>query len=131
MKTFEEILLMKNCSLKHFFILMKLLSLFKGYQPTKTNQRTERILSSWMKSNMIAVPPILGGDLKISDQNNWGGGPEQKNKFWRELNLMGNLKFQGGPMNPNYVMVVVLKDIFLCWLGFRFMYIVYISWYYL
>ena len=34
-------------------------------------------------------------------------------------------------MNPNYVMVVVLKDIFLCWLGFRFIYIVYISWYYL
>ena len=25
-------------------------------------------------------PPILGGDLKISDQINWGG-PEQKIKF--------------------------------------------------
>ena len=24
----------------------------------------------------------LGGDLKISDQNNWGGGPEQKNKIF-------------------------------------------------
>ena len=30
-------------------------------------------------------------------------------------------------MNPNDVMVVVLKYIFLCLLGFRFIYIVYIS----
>ena len=37
----------------------------------------------------------------------------------------------GGPMNPNDAMVVVLKDILLCLLGFRFMYIVYISWYYI
>ena len=31
---------------------------------------------------MVAVPPplILEGDLKILDQNNWGG-PEQKIKF--------------------------------------------------
>ena len=57
-------------------------------------------------------------------QNNWGG-PEQKIKFWGELNL------RGGPMNPNDVMIVVLKDILLCWLGFRFIYIVYISWYYI
>ena len=34
-------------------------------------------------------------------------------------------------MNPNDVMVVVLKDILLCWLGFRFIYIVYISLYYI
>ena len=34
-------------------------------------------------------------------------------------------------MNPNDVMVVVLKDILLCWLGFRFIYVVYISWYYI
>ena len=34
-------------------------------------------------------------------------------------------------MNPTDVMVVVLKDILLCWLGFRFIYIVYISWYYI
>ena len=36
-------------------------------------------------------PPILvgrAGDLKISDQNNWGG-PEQKIKFGEELNLRG------------------------------------------
>ena len=31
-------------------------------------------------SNKVAAPLILGGDLKISDQNNWGG-PEQKIKF--------------------------------------------------
>ena len=30
-------------------------------------------------------------------------------------------------MNPNDVMVNVLKDIPLCWLGFRFIYVVYIS----
>ena len=30
-------------------------------------------------------------------------------------------------MNPNDAMVVVLKDIFLCFLGFRFRYIVYIT----
>ena len=50
------------------------------------------------------------GDLKISDQNNWGG-PEQKIKFFfgGELNLRG-----GGPtMNPNDAMVVVLKDSFM------------------
>ena len=31
------------------------------------------------------------GDLKISDQNNWGE-PGQKIKFGRELNLRGDLK---------------------------------------
>ena len=35
------------------------------------------------------------GDLKISDQNNWGG-PEQKIKFGGGLNLRGDLKFRGG-----------------------------------
>ena len=30
-------------------------------------------------------------------------------------------------MNPNDIMVDVLKDVLLCWLGFRFIYIVYIS----
>ena len=63
---------------------------------------------------VAATPPnFRGGDLKISGQNNWGG-PEQKNKFWGELKLRRNLKFQGRPMNPNDVMVVVLKDILLC-----------------
>ena len=33
-------------------------------------------------------------------------------------------------MNPNDAMVVVLKDILLRLLGFRFIYIVYISWCY-
>ena len=44
---------------------------------------------------MVAAPPlILGGDLKMSDQDNWGGegGPEQKIKFGGELNLRGDLK---------------------------------------
>ena len=39
----------------------------------------------------------------------WGGGvPEQINKF------RGGLRLLGGPMNPNDVMVVVLKGILLC-----------------
>ena len=45
---------------------------------------------------MVAAPHphnFRGGDLKISDQNNWGGGPEQKIKFRGELNLRGELKF--------------------------------------
>ena len=49
--------------------------------------------------SMVAAPPPNfrgGGDLKISDQN-------------------------------NYFMVVVLKDILLYLLGFRFIYMVYIS----
>ena len=41
---------------------------------------------------MVAAPLILEGDLKISDQNNWGG-PEQKIKFGGELNLRVDLKF--------------------------------------
>ena len=60
---------------------------------------------------MVAAPPILRGNLKISDQNNWGD-------LSKKLNL-GGAKFKGGPkilgrpMNPNDVMVVVLKDILL------------------
>ena len=44
---------------------------------------------------MVAAPPNFRGDLKLSDQNNsWGGGePEQKIKFWGELNLRGDIKF--------------------------------------
>ena len=40
---------------------------------------------------MVAAPLILGGDLKISDQNNWGD-------LSKKLNL-GGAKFKGGPMN--------------------------------
>ena len=66
---------------------------------------------------MVAAPtptPNLRGDLKISEQSNWEGGPEQNIKFGRELSLRGDLKFYGGPKNPNDVMVVELKDILLC-----------------
>ena len=62
-------------------------------------------------------------DLKISDQNNWGGGgPGQKIKFGGGRNFGG-----WGALNPNDVRVVVLKYILLLLLGFRFIYIVYIS----
>ena len=50
----------------------------------------ECIAKYFESSNMVAAPLILGGDLKISDQNNWGG-PEQKIKFGGELNLRGGL----------------------------------------
>ena len=39
---------------------------------------------------MVAVtagPSFRGVDLKVSDQNNWVGGPEQKIKFRGELNV--------------------------------------------
>ena len=39
---------------------------------------------------MVAAPLILGGDLNISDQNNWRGS-EQKIKFG------GRARFKGGP----------------------------------
>ena len=45
---------------------------------------------------MVAAPPnFRGGDLKISDKNNWRG-PDQKIKFEGELNLRGDLQFEGG-----------------------------------
>ena len=40
---------------------------------------------------VAAPPPNFRGDLKISDQNNWGGGPEQKIKFG------GGAKFKAEP----------------------------------
>ena len=80
---------------------------------------------------MVAAPLVLEGGLKIWDQNNWGD-------LNKKLNLEGELNFRGRgaggggtSMNPNDAMVVVLKDILLCLLGFRFIYIVYISWYYI
>ena len=84
---------------------------------------------------MVAAPPPPSPpkkkkkfmeDLKISDQNNWRG-PEQKIRFGGGAKFKWGPKILGGPMNPNDAMVVVLKDILLCLLGFRFIYIVYIS----
>ena len=72
-------------------------------------------------------PLNFRGDL--TNQNNWGA-PEQKNKFWGGgggAKFKGGPNILGGPINLNDVMVVVLKDILLCSLGFRFIYIVYIS----
>ena len=58
------------------------------------------------------------------------GGIWAKNEIWvGGAEFKGRPKTLGGPMNPNDVMVVVLKDTLLCWLGFRFIYIVYVSWY--
>ena len=71
---------------------------------------------------MVAAPLILGGGLKISDQNNCEGGT------WAKKNTFGGggAKFKGGPkilggaVNPNDAMVVVLKDILLCLLDVGF-----------
>ena len=52
---------------------------------------------------MVVAPLIIGRDLKISEQNNWGA-LRKKIKFGWELDLRG-------AMNPDDVMVVVLKDI--------------------
>ena len=68
-------------------------------------------------SNPPPPPQFYGGDLKISDQKNWGGGGglEQKIKFGEgRAKFNGGPKVLGGPMNPIDVMVVVLKDILLC-----------------
>ena len=75
---------------------------------------------------MLAAPLIKGGTQKF--QTKISGGDLSK-----KLNCRVGAKFKGGskilgePVNPNDPMVVVLKDILLCLLGFRFMYIVYIS----
>ena len=62
----------------------------------------------------VAGLPNFWGDLKMSDQNNWG-------------DLSKKLNLGEGAMNPNDALVVMLKDILLCLLGFRFIYIVDIS----
>ena len=31
---------------------------------------------------MVTAPLTLGGGLKISEQNNWGGGTREKNYIW-------------------------------------------------
>ena len=55
---------------------------------------------SIISKHMVAAPPpppplILGAHLKISDQNNWGGGPQQKINFF----FLGGSQILGGPMN--------------------------------
>ena len=47
---------------------------------------------------MVAASPNFRGELKISDQNNWGAGAK----------ILGE-----GTMNLNDAMTVVLKDILL------------------
>ena len=57
-------------------------------------------------------PPNFRGDLKISDQNNWGGGQsEQKIKFGgggERAKFKVGPRILGGPTNPNDAMVNVL-----------------------
>ena len=67
-------------------------------------------------------PPFLAKNFVPSQVTQFSGGPTHP------------LIRGGGSttmMNPNDVMGIVLKDIILCLLGFRFIYIVYISWYYM
>ena len=58
-------------------------------------EKTMRTLKFVYYIIMVAAPLIFRGDLKISDQNNWGE-PEQKIKFGEELNLRQDLKFLEG-----------------------------------
>ena len=51
-----------------------------------------KITRNTLSSHGSSPPLILGGDLKTSDQNNWGG-PEQKIKFGGGG---GGAKFKGG-----------------------------------
>ena len=60
---------------------------------------------------MVAAPLILGGGLKISDQNNWGG-PEQKIKFVGEINLTGGLYIVGkGVHTPPFLRLTPFLEI--------------------
>ena len=86
----------------------------------------------WCSHGSSPSPLIFGEYLKISDHNNWSGedlSKKKKNfegggaKFKGEPKILGT----GGGMNPNDVMVVVLKDIVLYLLGGRSIYIVSIS----
>ena len=56
--------------------------------PTETDCPAKLVINYFM----VAISLILGGGLKIADQNNWGGGgAEQKIKFGE------GGKFKGGP----------------------------------
>ena len=39
-------------------------------------------LKNFVEHGSSPPPNFKGGDLKISDQNNWEGGPEQKIKLF-------------------------------------------------
>ena len=41
-------------------------------------------------NGMVAAPQFKGGDLKISDQNNWGGGGGDT---WAKKKNLGGAKF--------------------------------------
>ena len=101
------------------------------------NQGTSVNISSTIHENFLLETLKSTFQMRNStqDYHNQGIfskiGTWAKIKFGGKLNLRGDLKFEEGAKNPNDVMVVVLKDILWCWLGFRFIYIVYISWYYI
>ena len=64
---------------------------FDTFLKTAIPQNTSKqLLLTFVKRGHGSSPPTFGGDLKISDQNNWRGS-EQKIKFGGELN------FRGGP----------------------------------
>ena len=46
---------------------------------------------------MVAAPsPNFRGDLKISDQNNWGDLSKKLNFFWEGAKFKGKSKILGG-----------------------------------
>ena len=54
------------------------------------NAYEKQLRSKYM--NVLGPPGNFRGDLKISNQNTWGGGALSK-----ELNLGGGVKFKEGP----------------------------------
>ena len=64
--------------------------------------------------------PLILGETKKFQTKIIGEDLSRKLNVVGELNLRGDLKFYRGAMDPNDAMVVVLKDILLCLLGFRF-----------
>ena len=81
--TGEKVFLLNHIIFHPFLLLNILKTYFERAKGFLSGVLNLELIGVWWITNMVAAPPpppILGGDLKISDQNNWGG-PEQKIKF--------------------------------------------------
>ena len=86
-----------------------------------------KVIKKWQLPISTSTPPLKVYPPFLA--KNFVPLPPKWLHFWKVLPKVGG----GVPtmMNPNDVMVVVLKDIILCLFGFRFICMVYISWYYI
>ena len=90
-----------------------------------------KVIKKWQPPHFYINPPFTGLS-PLSSKNFVPPNPPQVTQF-SEVLVPPLIREGGGGvptmMNPNdvMVMVVVLKDVILCLLDFRFIYIVYIS----